>query len=500
MRTRTLVTLLGIFLVVTGMTDAWGAPKQLLNVPLKWAGEAQLKRDKDATFPGTAIQIEDFQDARDDRELIGENREEATPKPVTTSDDVGPFVADHVRTLLTSAGVNVVDGNAAVIIRGKVTQFFVTEIDHYNSQVTVQLAVVGRNGRMLWSGAVSGEARQRGHSYKLENYYENLSTAVYKLTESMLQNPGLIRTLAQPARMSAPVDQSVQTSQPGGSSSQPGAGSSSTRRLSAGSSSRSTSSTVTATVSTAGAWMPDKRFALVIGNSTYGRSDDGIQTWPDLQGGPLRDADAVAARLKQLHFDVTLVKDADRNQMTGNLAQFYARIRAEPESLALFYFAGHGAQAPRGIGEESNDSYLIPVRTSLSSETDARFEALPLEDVANTLQRSHVRAAVVILDACRDNALKRLASSRAATRRGLAQAYNMTGMLFAYSTQAGEVTPNRPGKPSFYTQALVEQLGKPGQSVTTAFRNVRKQIADTYGHGNLPELRDELNEDIVLAR
>jgi uncharacterized caspase-like protein len=243
-------------------------------------------------------------------------------------------------------------------------------------------------------------------------------------------------------------------------------------------------------------WVPAKRIALVIGNSTYTRpgtaSSDDI--WPDLQGGPLKDADAVAARLRQLGFEVIEARDEDQDQMNASLRQLAARIAAAPDSLALFYYSGHGAQAPRATGEDGEDSYLIPVRTSLIMDVDADSKGIALTKVRNILH--HSRAGIVILDACRNNALRH-GVSRAMQTRGLAKPENVSGMLIAYSTPAGEVASNRPEHTSQYTELLVSQLGKTGQSLTSVFRSVRKRMSE-LGEGRLPVLDDQLNDDIVL--
>jgi len=89
-------------------------------------------------------------------------------------------------------------------------------------------------------------------------------------------------------------------------------------------------------------------------------------------------------------------------------------------------------------GEET---YLIPVATNLQFDVDAHSKAVGLVEVRNVMRRG--RAGVVILDACRNNALRR-PSTRAAVTRGLAAPENITGMLFAYSTSAGDVADNRP--------------------------------------------------------
>jgi hypothetical protein len=243
-----------------------------------------------------------------------------------------------------------------------------------------------------------------------------------------------------------------------------------------------------------GAWVPARRLALVIGNSTYSRQGVTGSEWPDLGGGPLRDADGVATRLKELGFEVVEIKDQDLDQMNESLRQLDARIRAAQDTLAVFYYSGHGTQAPRAVGKDGEDNYLIPVRTDLARAVDAHSKAIALQEVRDVLQ--HSRAGVVILDACRNNALRR-ESTRTEQTRGLAAPENVTGMLFAYATAVGEVASNRPGQMSEYTELLVKELGKPGESLTTTFRTVRKEIA-TLGGTRLPELTDELNDDIVL--
>jgi hypothetical protein len=144
------------------------------------------------------IQFEVFQDVRNNKESIGENREDEKPKPVTTSDDVGTFVSTHMRELFDSGGLKTVDSNAAVTIKGEVTQFFVRETSTYKSEVAVHLTVVGSDGKTLWSGVASGAATRFGRSYKLENYYEVLSDAIVNTVSSMLQSAEFQKALSQP--------------------------------------------------------------------------------------------------------------------------------------------------------------------------------------------------------------------------------------------------------------------------------------------------------------
>ena len=108
------------------------------------------------------VQFDVFRDLRPEKQAIGENREDEKPKPVTTRDDVGSFVSTHMRQLFDSAGLKTVDSGGTVTIKGEVTQFFVRETSLYRAEVAVHLTVVGRDGKVLWSGTASGEAKRFG--------------------------------------------------------------------------------------------------------------------------------------------------------------------------------------------------------------------------------------------------------------------------------------------------------------------------------------------------
>ena len=180
------------------MTFALGAEAKtalLEHVPLRWRATSDLKLGT-MEMAQTPIQVEPFQDARANPEIIGENREDEAPKPVTTNDDVGAFVSKHLRDLLDKGGLKTVDSDGAVIIKGEVKQFFVRETSTYKSTVAIHLTVMSRDGQTLWSGTASGDATRFGRSYKLENYYEVLSDALVNTVSSMLQSPEFQKALS----------------------------------------------------------------------------------------------------------------------------------------------------------------------------------------------------------------------------------------------------------------------------------------------------------------
>src|ERR1700761_6288000 len=102
------------------LTVALGAEARtgaLDHTPLQWKPTSSVQLPP-MEMPRTPIQFETFQDEREGKEAIGENREdENKPKPVTTGDDVGKFVSTHMRELFVHSGLNVVDSGAAVTIK-----------------------------------------------------------------------------------------------------------------------------------------------------------------------------------------------------------------------------------------------------------------------------------------------------------------------------------------------------------------------------------------------
>ncbi|NNE22937.1 MAG: caspase family protein, partial [Rhizobiales bacterium] len=112
-----------------------------------------------------------------------------------------------------------------------------------------------------------------------------------------------------------------------------------------------------------------KRVALVIGNDAY----DSV---PVLQKAR-NDADAMAAALIKLGFEVVSAKDVGRRAMSRALVEFEAKI--EKGDTALMFFAGHGFAI-------EGTNYLLPVDVPLAGPgeqglvSDASFAADGLAD------------------------------------------------------------------------------------------------------------------------
>lgn len=189
-----------LLVVLLAMTAGADAKATLLeHVSLQWRPTSDLKLGT-REVSQVPVQFETFRDVRQDKEAIGENREDDKPKPVTTADDVGAFVSTHMRGLFDQAGLKTVDSGGAVTIKGEVTQFFVRETGTYKAEVAVHLKVVDRDGTTLWSGVASGDAARFGRSYKLENYYEVLCDSIVNTVSSMLQSAEFQKALSAAGR------------------------------------------------------------------------------------------------------------------------------------------------------------------------------------------------------------------------------------------------------------------------------------------------------------
>jgi uncharacterized caspase-like protein len=231
---------------------------------------------------------------------------------------------------------------------------------------------------------------------------------------------------------------------------------------------------------------PDRRVALVIGNSQY-RS---VAFLPN----PRRDASAVADALRQVGFEtVALTMDLDRDAMVKVLQSF--RDKADQADWALIYFAGHGIEIDRV-------NYLVPTDARLLDDRDVKAETVSYEELLSTVNGARALR-LVLLDACRVNPFKdkmrRTVATRGATDRGLAPPpESKPGTLVVYSAKEGEVAEDDAGGAnSPFASALIAELKVPGLEVRRVFDNVRDDVLEATGnrqqpftYGSLPGRRD----------
>ncbi|MDP3427229.1 MAG: caspase family protein, partial [Humidesulfovibrio sp.] len=213
---------------------------------------------------------------------------------------------------------------------------------------------------------------------------------------------------------------------------------------------------VLALVHSAQATQPqERRVALVIGNGSYKAAP---------LKNPVNDARDMAAALKALGFDVTLLTDAGQQEMDTAVREFGLKLRQG--GSGLFYYAGHGLQV-------SGENYLVPVGANIQTESDVRYTCLPAGMVLGKMEDARNDLNIIILDACRNNPFAR---SFRNSEQGLAKMDAPTGSLISYATAPGSVASDGAGRNGLFTQHLLKNMATPGLPITEVFMRVRQSV------------------------
>jgi cyclophilin family peptidyl-prolyl cis-trans isomerase len=209
-----------------------------------------------------------------------------------------------------------------------------------------------------------------------------------------------------------------------------------------------------------------QRIALVIGNANYAVGK--LKT-------PLNDATDMANALKELGFEVILLKDSSKRQMDDALDQFTTRINQG--YVGLFYYAGHGM-------EVEGENYLIPVNAQIKAEKDVEYESMPLGKILGRMEDAGNRINIVILDACRDNPFRKFWRS---SSRGLtAPVQAASGTLIAFATAPGKVASDGTGRNGLFTSYLLKYIKTPNMEVDLMMRKVRSDVAQNTNNYQVP--------------
>jgi Caspase domain len=239
--------------------------------------------------------------------------------------------------------------------------------------------------------------------------------------------------------------------------------------------------------------MAGKRLALVIGNNAY-------ENVPQLQKA-VNDADAIAAELLKLGFEVVKAEDVGRRAMSRALVELEGKIG--PGDTALIYFAGHGFAI-------DGTNYLLPVDVPVAGPgqeglvRDASFAANGLSD---RLQEKGASTVILILDACRDNPFAVAGKRSIGMTRGLTRMDPAEGMFVLFSAGQGQSaldrlsdTDNNPN--SVFTRTLLVEMETPGQSMVQIAKKTQakvRELAAKVDHVQVPAYYDQIVGDLYLS-
>ena len=234
----------------------------------------------------------------------------------------------------------------------------------------------------------------------------------------------------------------------------------------------------------------DSRIALVIGNGAY-------------RAAPLKnppgDAQAVAAALRGLGYDVTLRQNTRQRELIESLREF--SLRASKASVRMLFYAGHGVQV-------KGRNYLVPIDADPKTEDELQRQSADVGEFVDRLSAIRGGANIVVLDACRVNPFAggvivgpdgRRLKFRGATPGGLATLDAPVGTLVAFSTAPnGVALDGAKGEHSVYARHLLTNLSTPGLQIEQLFKRVRIAVAEETGRVQVPWESSSLTGDFCF--
>jgi len=234
----------------------------------------------------------------------------------------------------------------------------------------------------------------------------------------------------------------------------------------------------------------DRGAALVIGNSAYRVG---------ALKNPVNDAQAVAASLRGLGFEVVLRENTSLRDMIEAFRQFSVSARAA--RVRVIFYAGHGVQV-------KGRNYLLPVDTEIRAEDEVPAKSADLNELLDRLAAMQQGINIVILDACRINPFStgvivgpdgRRIRFRGATAPGLAPLDAPVGTLVAFSTAPNGVALDGANeKHSIYAKHLLANLTTPGIAVEQLFKKVRIGVAEETQRVQVPWESSSLTADFCF--
>jgi uncharacterized caspase-like protein len=218
-----------------------------------------------------------------------------------------------------------------------------------------------------------------------------------------------------------------------------------------------------------------QRLALVIGNGHY--PDEPLTQ-------SINDARALSAALRNDGFDVDVVEDASKDDMSRAIDRLRAKIRHD--SVVMLFFGGYGVQVGR-------ESYMIPVDAAIWKESDIRRDGFSVEAVLDMMKAHGARAKLVVLDASRRNPYERRFR---AFSHGLAPIAAPDNALVLTSATPGKVAEDSSGENSVLVTELLNHLNARAVGAEAVFNKTRVAISRASEGEQVPSVSSSLLDDV----
>ena len=226
----------------------------------------------------------------------------------------------------------------------------------------------------------------------------------------------------------------------------------------------------------AAAFSQEAKNALLIANGDYARDMGSLKE-------PIPEARSLKSALESIGFNVTLVQNADRDQMRRALKAFKDKTRSAG-GIAFFHYGGHAMQI-------KGANYLIPLRAALEDEQDVAYNCVNVNDLMDSMAGD---SNVVVLDSCRNNPFAQSAH-RGGGERGLAAiGIKPKNSIIVYSASEGNTA-----KDGVFTPILTKRIIEKNKNFYEVLQEVRVDVHTETGGKQKPGSYDELLSPVYLA-
>jgi len=217
--------------------------------------------------------------------------------------------------------------------------------------------------------------------------------------------------------------------------------------------------------------LPERRLALIIGNSKYKINP---------LGNPLNDARDMAEHFKQLGFDTMYRENVDIFGLLDALEAFRDSLnKIRHYDIGLVYYSGHGI-------EVDHKNYIIPLEATLKKRCYVTKTCISVDEL---LEAMPVPLKIIILDACRDNTFEQNVGHPKLPNEGgnvgrVKISSPKEGTLLVYGTSSGKTADDAPtAKNGAYTGCVKDCL----KETVIAFPDVFECASSKMGNNQKPE-------------
>ncbi|MBT5570004.1 MAG: caspase family protein [Alphaproteobacteria bacterium] len=225
-----------------------------------------------------------------------------------------------------------------------------------------------------------------------------------------------------------------------------------------------------------------KRVALVVGNNDY-------TTLAALNNAE-KDARDMAQTLRGLGWEVVDLYNSSLRDTGRAISKFEGLLMTA--EAALFFYAGHGIQA-------KGENWLVPVDAEVEAEVDLEYEAITVRKVLRSMKNADVPVNILILDACRDNPLKKRTRSASRGLKTPEVPSGLRGTTILFSAAPGEVAQDGPqGGNGVFTGKLLAELKRPGQTLEEVFKATARGVNAATNRSQRPWFNSSLSGDFYL--